>query len=230
MRASALAGCLAAALAWPAGAASQGVVVDQGRFAISLDGRAAGTEEFTIRRAGLEGGAAIFANAALTLTRGGAAQQIEPLLRALPPDGVATQYQVRVMGADSLDLRLRLAQRRYVAAIQSSMGEEQREFPAASDTRVLEVDVAHHYYFLRDLRDGESIPVIEPRIRAHVTLGVGPTTEEELQVGQTVVAARRVELSAGEDRRIVWFDRIGRVLRVEIPGRAYLAERVDLLR
>jgi len=230
MRVPALLGFLAVALAGPAVAAAQGVVVDQGRFAVTLDGRSAGTEEFTIRRAGLEGAAAIFANATVTLTGGADAQQIQPLLRALPPDGIATQYQVRVTGPASMDLRLRLAQRRYVAAIQSSVGEEQREFPADPDTRVLEVDVAHHYYFLRDLREGSTAPVIEPRIRGHVILTVGPAIEEELRVGQTVVAARRVEYSAGEDRRIVWFDRIGRVLRVEIPGRTYLAERIDLLR
>jgi len=230
MRGFVLAGCVAAALAGPGVVPAQGVVVDQGRFAVSLGGRGAGTEEFTIRRAGLEGAAAIFASATVSLTRGGDSQRIEPLLRALPPDGIATQYQVRVMGAEPLDLRLRLAQRRYVAAIQSPVGEEQREFPAAPDTRVLDVDVAHHYYFLRDLREGSTIPVIEPRIRSYVTLTVGATIEEELRVGQTVVAARRVEFSAGEDRRIVWFDRIGRVLRVEIPDRAYVAERIDLLR
>jgi hypothetical protein len=31
-------------------------------------------------------------------------------------------------------------------------------------------------------------------------------------------------------RRIVWFDRVGRVLRVEVPGRGYVADRVDPLR
>jgi hypothetical protein len=221
---------ISAALSLPSAAAAQGVVVDQGRFAVSLDGRSAGVEEFTIRRAGLGGDAAIFANGTITLTRSGGTQQIVPLLRAIPPDGVASQYQVEVRGVESLNLRLRLAQRRYVAVIQSELGEEQREFPAQPDTRIVDVDVAHHYYFLREAREGTIVPVLEPRLRGHVQLRVGASREEELRLGETAVPARRVELTAGEDRRIVWFDRVGRVLRVEIPARRYLAERLDPLR
>ncbi|HUF77160.1 MAG TPA: hypothetical protein VMM35_12820 [Longimicrobiales bacterium] len=224
------AAALAAVCALPGAAGAQGVVVDQGRFAVTLDGTSAGTEEFTIRRAGLGGDAAIFANGTVTLTRPGGTQQIVPLLRTLPPDGVANQYQVEVTGIDALDLRLRLAQRRYVAVIQSELGEEQREFPAQPDTRIVEVDVAHHYYFLRDVREGAVTPVLEPRMRGHLQLLASATRDDELRLGQTTVPARRIELSAGEDRRVVWFDRIGRVLRVEIPARRYVAERVDLLR
>jgi hypothetical protein len=230
MRPVGLATALAVALAAPHAAVTQGVVVDQGRFAVTLDGHSAGTEEFTIRRAGLGGDAAIFANGTVSLTRGGDAQQILPLLRALPPDGVASQYQVEVMGVDALALRLRLAQRRYVAVIQSEAGEEQREFLAGPHTRVLEVDVAHHYYFLREVREGSVTPVLEPRLRRHVELRAGPAAEEELQLGQTVLSARRIELTSEDERRTVWFDRVGRVLRVEIPARGYVAERVDLLR
>lgn len=225
-----LAAALAVVLAAPGLAAPQGVIVDQGRFAVTLDGRSAGTEEFTIRRAGLGGDAAIFANGTVSLTRSGGTQQIAPLLRALPPEGVVSQYQVEVTGVDPMALRLRLAQRRYVAVIQSAVGEEQREFPAQADTRMLEVDVAHHYYFLRDVREGSVTPALEPRLRSHVQLRAGASTDEELRMGQTLVAARRMELSSEDDRRIVWFDRVGRVLRVEIPARGYVAERVDLLR
>ena len=230
MRRFCLPAALAVAIAAPGAAAPQGVVVDQGRFAVTLGGRSAGTEEFTIRRAGLGGDAAIFANGTVSLNRGGATQQIAPLLRALPPEGIASQYQVEVTGVDAMALRLRLAQRRYVAVIQSEVGEEQREFPAQADTRVLEVDVAHHYYFLRDVREGSVTPALEPRLRSHVQLSAGPPSDEELRLGQTVVPARRVEFASGEDRRIVWFDRVGRVLRVEMPARGYVAERVDVLR
>lgn len=230
MMRSGLTRALALAFALPGAALAQGVVVDQGRFTVMLDGNVAGTEEFTIRRAGLGGDAAIFANGTVTLTRAGGEQRIVPLLRATPPDGIANQYQVEVMGAERLDLRLRLAQRRYVAVIQSASGEEQREFPAHPDTRLLEADVAHHYYFLRDVREGSVTPVLEPRTRGHAELRAGAATEVEVRLGQTVVTARRVVFSSGDETRTVWYDRVGRVLRVEIPVRRYVAERVDLLR
>jgi hypothetical protein len=221
---------VAIVLAVPAPGAAQGVVVDQGRFAVSLDGASAGTEDFTIRRAGLGRDDAFFANATVTLTRDGRTQLMQPLLRAAPPDGAATEYQVEVTGVDALELRLRRAGRRFTAVIRSDVGEEQREFPADAATRVLEVDVAHHYYFLREALDGSVTPVLEPRLRGRAELVAESESEVQLRSGQTVVPARRVEFTSGEERRAVWFDRLGRVLRVEIPARGYVAERVDLLR
>jgi len=231
MRATSLgAALLACATSFPTPAAPQGVVVDEGRFEISLGGERAGTEEFTIRRAGLGRDDALFANATLALTRSGAAQRLAPLLRAAPPDGVATEYQIQVEGVDALDLRLRRSGRRFTAVIRSAVGEEQREFPAEDATRVLEVDVAHHYYFLRDVREGSITPILEPRLRSRTELVAQEVTDAELTTGQSVVPARRVDFTTAEDRRSVWFDRLGRVLRVEIPERGYVAERVDLLR
>ncbi len=218
------------ALLTPLGVRAQGVSVDQGQFAVSIRGTGIGREDFTIRRAGLGREDAIFANATVTLTRDGTTQEIRPLLRATPPNGIAIEYQVDVVGADALDLGLRRTGRRYVATIHSAAGEEQREFPAQPETRVLEADVAHLHYFLRDAREGSVTPVLVPRTRSRLDLTAGPPTEEDLHVGAHVVAARRVEFTDGDDRRLVWFDRLGRVLRVEIPATGYVAERTDVLR
>ena len=173
---------------------------------------------------------AIFANGTVALTRDGQRQEIRPLLRATPPEGVASEYQVEVVGAEALELRLRRVASRYVAVINSGAGEEQREFPAQSSTRVLEVDVAHHYYFLRDVREGSTTSALEPRSRGRVELEAGPPTEEDMPLGQSVITARRVDFFSGDDLRTVWFDRLGRVLRVDVPARAYRATRVDVLR
>ncbi|NIQ59879.1 MAG: hypothetical protein GWN85_42430, partial [Gemmatimonadetes bacterium] len=62
----------------------QGVVVDQGRFAITVGGREAGTEDFVIRRASLGLGAAYFANGVISLTGPESTSEIRPLLRAGP--------------------------------------------------------------------------------------------------------------------------------------------------
>jgi hypothetical protein len=208
-------------------ASGQGIVIDQGRFDVTVDGQRVGSEEFVIRRAGLGREDAVFANGTVRLSVGDGQQVIRPLLQAMPPDGVAAAYQVAVGGPGEMELRLQRAGRRYVATIRSAIGEEDREFQAHTDTRVLEEDVAHHYYFLRDLRAGRSAHVLEPRTRRQVELVAGPRTEEEIRVGRNVVQARRVELAAGDDRRIVWYDRQGRVLRVEVPTTGYVAERSD---
>jgi hypothetical protein len=221
---------VALSLLAPLAASGQGLVVDQGQFIVSIRGDSVGVEDFTIRRAGLGREDAIFANASVVLSRDGGGQEIRPLLRAAPPDGTAVEYQVEVVGVEPMELGLRLAGRRYVATMHSELGEEQREFAAEPETRILESDVAHHYYFLRDTREGSTTPVLVPRTRERLEIVTGPSREEDLHIGSSVVAARRVEFNAPSDSRVVWFDRLGRVLRVEVPTTGYAAERTDVLR
>lgn len=217
-------------LAAPLPGVAQGVVVDQGQFSIRIGGRNVGTEDFVIRRAGLGRDDAIFANGVVSIRDAGGAQEIRPLLRAAPPDGIAESYQVTVTGTDAMEIRLARSGRRYVATIRSSVGDEDREFQARIDTRVLETGVAHHYYFLRDAREAVATHTLEPRGRRQAELTAGPRRDEELRLGPNTVTARRVEFtSSGGDARIVWFDRQGRVLRVEIPSLGYVAERTDVV-
>lgn len=210
-------------------AAAQGVVVDQGQFSVSISGQRVGTEDFTIRRAGFGRDDAIFANGVVTLTDEGGAQEVRPLLRAVPPDGVVAGYQVEVTGREEFELQLTRAGRRYVAVLRSALGEEDREFQARPDTRILDRDVAHHYYFLKDIREGGTSHVLEPRSRSQANFSAGAWVDEDISLGRNVVTARRVEFSSAADLRIVWYDRLGRVLRVEIPARRYVAERLDLV-
>jgi len=209
--------------------AGQGIVVDQGRFSVQA-AQGVGSETFAIRRAGLGRDDAVFANGVVTMRVDGAVSEIRPLLRTLPPDGVAESYQVSVSGHGAMDARLARSGRRYVATIRAETGDEDREFQARADTRVVELGVAHHYYFLRDVREGGTVLVIEPRSRRQVMLTVRTRTDEDLVLGPNSVPARRVEFSSdGSDDRIVWFDRQGRVLRVEVPADGYVAERTDLV-
>lgn len=216
---------------FPASAAAQGVVVDQGTFALRVGGVDAGTEEFVIRRAGLGSGDALFASGVVSLQSPGV-RQIRPLLRVQPLTGTAEEYQVSVTGEDASEIRLGLVtgSRRYVASVRSAAGAEDREFQARPNTYVLEAEVAHHYYFLRGERPGRDAFALEPRSRRQLTLPVSSAVDEELRLGPNVVNARRVTFAAGtEDERIVWYDRQGRVLRVEVPSLTYVAERTDLV-
>lgn len=211
-------------------ALGQGVVLDQGQFAIRVGGRDVGTEDFVIRRASLGLGSAFFANGVVAVTEGDAIREVRPLLRATPPDGQAESYQVEVTGDGAMTLRLARSARRYVAAIRSAIGDEDREFQARPDTRVIELDVAHHYYFVRDLRTDRSSHVLEPRTRHQYLLTAVSRTDEEVRLGPNAILVRRVEFSSDDGNdRTVWYDRQGRVVRVEIPSRSYVAERTDLV-
>jgi hypothetical protein len=213
----------------PGRGAAQSVVVDEGTFTVTLGGAPAGTEQFTIRRAGVGDAAIVIANAVIRLDGGAGSTELRPLLEVTPLDDTSVNYQLKVSGAESSELSVRVAGRRYVARIRTDAGEEEREFLARPGTRIVEEGVAHHYYFLRSVRDGSTTPVIEPRTRRQVQLAAAAAAEEDLDVGSARVRARKLVLTAGEDVRHVWFDAQGRVLRVEIPARGYVAQRQDVV-
>ena len=209
--------------------AAQSVVVDQGTFALSVEGALVGTEEFSIRRAGFGNDAVFIASGVVTTALGAESQDLRTLLRATAPDGAAGGYQVKVAGAEAVEITLSLAGRRFVSSFVSDAGQEEREFRARPGTRIVEHLVAHHFYFLRNLREGASTPVIEPRSRLELELTAGAWEDEEIRLGRNRVSARRVVFSTSQGDRLVWFDRQGRVLRVEVPASGYVAVRQDLV-
>ena len=109
---------------------AQSVVVDEGAFAITLNGRAAGTERFTIRRAGVGDDAIVIANAVVQLNAGGGVTELRPLLEATPLDDASANYQLKVSGEESAEISVRLAGRRYVSRLHTEVGEEEREYLA----------------------------------------------------------------------------------------------------
>ena len=211
------------------GLSAQSVVVDQGTFSVSIGGEVIGTEDFSIRRAGLGRTAAYIASGAVTLSRDGESQELRPLLSTHAPEGAADGYQLKVTGMDASEVVLNLVGPRFVSNFRSAAGEEEREFSASAQTRIVEQFVAHHYYFLGNVNEGAQVPVIEPRSRLVMDLVAGPWVDEELPLGPNRVNARKVVFRSGEQERVVWFDRQGRVLRVEIPALQYVAERQDLV-
>ena len=213
----------------PALASAQSVVLDEGTFRITVDGKDVGTEEFTIRRSGIGDAATIIAHAVVSLSVSDGARELRPVLEALPADGSASGYQLKISGAETTELSVNLAGRRYVSMLRSDVGEEEREFLARPQTRIIEPWVAHQYYFLRDAPAGSQVPVIEPRSRRQLQLAAGSPTEESIRVGPNQVTARKVTFSAGGDVRTIWFDQQGRVLRVDVPALSYRAVREDLV-
>jgi hypothetical protein len=138
-------------LAWaPYDASGQSVVVDQGTFSVEIAGELVGTEEFSIRRAGFNTEAAFIANGVITLQTGEGAEELRPLLRASGPAGSAEGYQLTLTGKAPLEITMNLARPRFVSRFESARGTEEREFRARPETRILELMVAHHYYFLRN--------------------------------------------------------------------------------
>lgn len=217
------------ATAMPLAIGGQSVVVDEGTFAVTIAGQSAGSESFTIRRAGIGSDAVVVANAVVRIDTAEGVTELRSLLETLLPDGAASKYQLKMTGAEVSEVTLALAGRRFVSLIRTQRGEEEREFLARPETRIVEEGVAHQYYFLGSVREGSAAPVLEPRTRRQIRLVASAWVDQVLDLGATQVPARRVVFTAGEEERIVWFDRQGRVLRLEIPSRSFVAERTDLV-
>lgn len=225
---AALLGGLAAA---PTASQAQAGAIDEGTFQITVDGRTAGTEQFTIRQTGAGSGVEIAATGTIQLNLPTGSLELSPRLRAsgLRADPVA--YEVTVGGDSPRRIIGSIGGGRFSARIVSPSGEQLREYVASSGAVVLDDGVAHHYYFLASrVRNGRT-PVIIPRENRQVMTTVTDHGEEPVNIGGTNVRLFRlsVQPQGGAERR-VWVDSLNRVYRVEIPSTNYVAVRTGVPR
>jgi hypothetical protein len=228
----ALRALLAAALATPGAAAAQGqgAVVDAGTFRVYVDGRAAGSEEFTIRKAGSGSAGEVTAAGRVSVQLPSGSLELTPRLRATGLAADPVSYQVDVGGSSPQRIVGTVASGRFSAKIVTAAGEQLREYVVSSGALVLDDGVAHHYYFLAN-RGAARVPVIVPRENRQALATVARRGEESVDVGGTTVRAYHLVVQvAGGPERHVWVDALNRVLRVEIPERAYLAVRTEIPR
>ena len=213
----------------PLGLSAQSVVVDQGTFGLSIHGERIGSEDFIIRRAGLGNQAAFISRGVVVRTLDGASEEFTTLLRVTATEGTAAGYEFKSSRPVPVEIMLNASGPRYFSRFISGEGQEEREFRAKPGTRIVEQQVAHHLYFLGNVLKDSTVHVIEPLSRTDREFLVSTQQDEEIRLGRNRVLARRVIFTSADGDRIVWFDRQGRVLRVEIPIIGYLAEREDLV-
>lgn len=210
----------------PAPALAQSVVLDEGRFTVFIDGREAGSESFRIHRDGSGSAAVLVATAEIRLQHEGGTTEMRPSLRT-GPDMTPQAYENKVSGARTAQVSGWLDGNRFVVRTASAEGESQKEFRAGSSTVVLEDRVAYLYYFTaRAIEEaGSSLMVVSPTSGAQYRLQVISVEVEPYRLGREQLDARHVRLEGPESVHELWLDDQGRVLRVEIPDRAFRAER-----
>ena len=221
---------LLSGLTLPSTGRAQAVVVDQGTFTITLGGEPAGSEEFFVRRSGDTVGSYL-ANGTIDIWAPNTERTLSVLLTASAPRGVSEGYELTVTGVRE-PYRVTIpavTPPRFPSHYVSESGQESREYSGSAETRILEAFVAHHYYFLASLEVGSSVPVIVPSERTSGRVTVAASNEDEIVFGVLSMRARRLLLQGHGGDRLVWFDALGRVVRVELPSMAYVAQRTDLV-
>ncbi len=207
--------------------AAQSVAVDEGVFRILVDGTAAGTETFAIRRSGSGADAQIIASAEIQMQVPSGRVDLRPALQASGGEMAVSAYQIKVSGDRQEEIYVTLGERRFLTKILSERGEQEREYRASPGTLLLDTGVAHQYYFISQrLPSGSgSVPVIVPREGRQFEMRVTLVGETSVQVGGAALPARHLRLEGNQEVRELWVDAQGRVLRLEHPASGYVAVR-----
>ncbi len=204
---------------------------DEGTFEILVNGRPVGTEQFSIRQTGVGDGATFVASGHVQVLLATGNLDLTTALRTAGFEAAPVAYEVTAAGDAARRIVGTVGNGRFSAQILTPAGEQFREYVASAGAIVLDEGVAHHYYFLaRRTRSGQ-IPILIPRENRQVMANVTDRGEEQMTVRGTRISLYHLVISpAGGDERHVWVDTLGRVIRVEIPDRNYVALRTELPR
>jgi len=204
-----------------------GQLVDSGVFRLYVDGREAGTEEFTIHRRGTGGAQEILAMGTVAMRSG---RVFKTLLQVQGPGMVLAEYQVSVTGADTVEVRLVRAGDRLTRTTVAPGGERVREYRARPATVIFEAGVAHHYFVLGAFLEGgaaeTTLHTFTPLFDEPESTALPRAGPQMLETGVATIETTQVRLGSGDDAGAAWFDGSGRLVQVSLPARGFLAVRV----
>jgi hypothetical protein len=215
----------------PVGLAAQTGAQDEGTFEVQVGDRPVGTEQFSIRQLGTGATADFVATGEVHVVLSGGGLDLTTSLRSSGVQADPVVYEVTVGGDAPRRIVGSVGSGRFSAKIMTPTGEQLREYVASSGATILDEGVAHHYYFLaRRTRSGR-VPILIPRENRQVMAQVSDRGQESVNIrGTQVTLYHLVVQPEGGDERHVWVDDLGRVIRVSIPSRSYVATRTEIPR
>ena len=213
-------------LAAGSAASVAGQLVDRGTFRILEDGREVGREEFTIQRLGTGDAQTTLARGAISMRDG---RELETILQVVGPELILVEYSAKETGPDTASISLARAGDRFQARTMTEWGEKVRGYRARPATFVLDEGVAHHYFVLGRFTARDTIQQtlyafsrVSEGLEPIVVLNAAP---ESLELGGERIEATRIQFGDGDGAGTAWFDGSGRLMRVSLPGKGFVAER-----
>ncbi|UCG74674.1 MAG: hypothetical protein JSV95_07835 [Gemmatimonadota bacterium] len=206
--------------------AQAGDELDSGTYEILMNGQVVGLERFVvqndgtvIRAAGRVSASAVGAAILTGEVRVQLDQEYRPDRYELKPSNGALVSVIGLRRGGRLRLQT-----------ESDAGERVKEFVAPDDLVVLERGIAHHYFLLlglvRGAADGDRVSLVVPSEGRQFRATVRDEGEESIPFGGGTLQARRYALEGEGERHAVWAAADGRVLRVEVPGSGWAAQRL----
>jgi hypothetical protein len=201
--------------------------IDDGSFRILVDGREVGTETFSIGQNGSGADRIVTATGRVVLNGSEIVANVQMSGAGLRP----VFYDVELKGGDARRINGSVTGSRASARVVSSAGESMKEYLVTDGAVLLDDGVAHQYYFIaqRFAAGATRTPILVPRESRQMQVTITLGGEESVSTAGTSVRARKLIVDAGAGGvRNVWIDTAGRVLRVEIPSKNYVAIRTAL--
>jgi hypothetical protein len=211
--------------------AAQTETLDEGTYRILIGGQEVGMETFSIRRTGSGASAVVLAKGRVVVDANKGNTQINATVQLSGPSLRPAAYEMEVRGGEAQGIRATVRGSRVSARIVSPAGENMREYLVSDGAVLIDEGVAHQYYFLaRQVgTTSTSVPIVMPRQSKQVAASVTYRGEESVAVGGGNVTARHIVVQpAGSAAVDVWADAEGRILKISIPSRNYVAVRTAL--
>ena len=156
-------------------------------------------------------------------------RRLETLLEVVGPELTLVQYAAVETGTDTMSVTLSRTGDRLRTQTITEWGLKRRGYRARRTTLVLDEGVAHHYFVLGELASqgaaGRTLHAFSRAREAIQPITVASPTAESIELGGERMEATRFDFGSGEAAGAAWFDGSGRLVRVSLPGRGFLAER-----
>ena len=199
-------------------------VVDRGTLLITQQGELVGREDFVVergRRSGAPDGFTIASVVSYPAER--PTRRLTSVLE-FGPDSQPAATRVDAEDGELRRVLIRLGPRRVTVRVVTPTGEAAREYPSAPRHLVLDDSLfAPHAVAL----PAPAGPVHSITLREGIR-GSAEVTDhgsDATAVGATQRTLHHVSVTAGGERRDLWYDELGRLVKLAIPGRGLTAVR-----
>lgn len=201
-------------------------VLERGTFRLWIDGTEAGSEQFTIQRQGTGGAQTTEARSIVSMRDG---RRLDTHLEVVGPELTLVQYLAVETGPDTMSVTLSRTGDRLRTRTVTDWGLRVRGYRARPATFVFDEGVAHHYFVLAGFAAADAVGRTM-HVFSRASDGIKPievtgTAPETIELGGERIEATRVDFGSGVAAGTVWFDGSGRLVRVSLPGRGFVAER-----
>jgi hypothetical protein len=204
-------------------------VVDSGTFTLYLRGERVGEERFVIREdRGGDAGPIYRSRAQVNLKLENRTVRINVGFEGIGANSRLRRYEAEINGGETTTIVAETRADRIRLSVRSRGGDEMKEFLVRGPTTVLDLNIAHHYFFALKLLEASGSGrayVLTPRQRTNEQVTLQDRGSEVTQFAGQRMELRHVTLTTESGSVHHIWARDDKVMKVEVPDLQFRAER-----